>query len=57
MAEPTKEYRARIRVRLTDELLPSPVMSKADLEARLVDALGVGHPDSPIISVDVFDPR
>lgn len=57
LATPRKEYRVRIWVKLTDELLPSPVLSKAELEARLIDALEVGRPDSPIVSVVVDDPR
>ena len=57
MAEPRKEYRARIWVKLTDELLPSPVLSKEELQARLADALGVGNPQSPVVSVVVDDPR
>jgi len=57
MAEPSKEYRARIWVKLTDELLPSPVLSKADLQALVTEALGVGDPGSPIVSVVVDDPR
>lgn len=57
MAEPRKEYRARIWVKLTDELLPSPVLSKEEVEARLVEALEIGNPDSPIVSVAVEDPR
>ena len=57
MAELTKEYRARIRVKLTDELLPSPVLSKTELEAMLADALRAGHADSAVVSVDVHDPR
>jgi hypothetical protein len=57
MAEPRKEYRARIWVKLTDELLPSPVLSKEQLQARLVEALAVGDPQSPVASVVVEDPR
>lgn len=57
MAGPAKEYRARILVKLTDDLLPSPVLSKAELAARLVDALDIGDPDSPVVSVTVDDPR
>ncbi len=57
MAEPRKEYRARIWVRLTDDLLPSPVLSAAEVQARLADALGTNDPDSPIVSVVVDDPR
>jgi len=57
MAGLTKEYRARIRVKLTDELLPSPVLSKAELEAMLADALRAGQADSPVVSIDVHDPR
>ena len=57
MAGPTKEYRARIRVKLTDELLPSPVLSKEELQRLLADALGVGNADSPIVELSVYDPR
>jgi hypothetical protein len=57
MAGPTKEYRARIRVKLTDELLPSPVLSKEELQRLLADALGVGKADSPIVELSVYDPR
>jgi hypothetical protein len=57
MAKPTKEYRAHIRVKLTDELLPSPVLSKEELQALLIEALGIGRADSPVISVAVYDPR
>ena len=57
MAELTKEYRAWIRVRLTDDLLPSPVLSKEEVEARLRAALEVGNPDSPVVSVSVQDQR
>ncbi|MEE8330201.1 MAG: hypothetical protein V3R84_00335 [Acidimicrobiia bacterium] len=56
MTEPTKEYSARIRVKLTDDLLPAPLLSKAELEAHLVEALGVANPDTPIVSVTVYDP-
>ena len=55
MAEPTKEYGAHIRVRLTDDLLPSPVLSKEALQALLVEALRIGKPDSPVVSVAVHD--
>jgi hypothetical protein len=44
-------------VRLTDELLPSPVLSKEALQALLVEALGIGKPDSPVVSVAVHDRR
>ena len=57
MAEPRKEYRARIYVRLTDELLPSPQLSKEQLHALLTDALHAGRADSPVVSVMVEDPR
>jgi hypothetical protein len=57
MAEPTKEYRVVVRVKLTDELLPSPVMSKEELRQLLVEALNVGDPASPVVSVAVYDPR
>ena len=57
MAEPQKEYRARIWVKLTDELLPSPQLSKEQLRAMLVDALGAGQPGSPVVNVTVEDPR
>lgn len=56
MAEPTKEYRARIWVKLTDDLLPSPVISKSELQAQLVDSLNVGDSASPVVSVTVDDP-
>ncbi len=52
-----KEYRARIRVRLTDAMLPEPQLSKAELEALLREALKVGDADSPIASISVDDPR
>ncbi len=54
---PTKEYHARIRVKLTDELLPSPVLSGQELQDLLIEALNVGKPDSPIVTVSVRDPR
>ncbi len=57
MAEPRKEYRARIWVKLTDELLPSPVLSREEVEKLLVEALGLGAPDSPIAGIAVDDPR
>lgn len=54
--KPSKEYRARILVKLTDDLLPGPVLSKAEVERHLTEALNVGDPDSPIIAVMVDDP-
>ena len=57
MAGPTKEYRAVIRVKLTEELLPSPVVSKEQLQQLLVEALNVGSGESPVVSVAVYDPR
>jgi hypothetical protein len=57
MSGPTKEYRAFIRVKLTDEFLPSPVLSKEELQALMRDALNVGAADSPIVSVSVHDAR
>jgi hypothetical protein len=57
MAGPTKEYHVRIRVKLTDELLPSPLLSRAELESILAEALEVGTADSPIVSLSVRDPR
>lgn len=57
MAEPTKEYRAFIRVKLTDDLLPSPVLSQAELQSLLEDVLRTGQADSPVVSVSVSDPR
>ena len=56
-SEPTKEYRARIWVRLSDDFLHHALLSKAELEARLTDALGIGAEDSPIVSIRVDDPR
>ncbi len=57
MSGPTKEYRAFIRVKLTDDFLPSPVLSKEELQALMRDALQVGTADSPIVSVSVHDAR
>ena len=57
MSGPTKEYRAFIRVKLTDDFLPSPVLSKDELQALLRNALDVGGDDSPIVSVAVHDAR
>ncbi len=57
MAEPRKEYRARIWVRLTDDLLPSPKLSREDLQALLDEALASGRADSPVASIVVEDPR
>ena len=57
MAGPTKEYRAVVKVKLTDELLPSPVVSKEELQQLLVEALSAGSADSPVVSVAVYDPR
>lgn len=54
---PSKEYRARIFVRLSDDLLPTPVLSEAELGAQLTEALNAGKPDSPIVAVTVDDPR
>lgn len=54
--QPSKEYRARIMVKLTDDLLPQPVLSKAEVEAHLTEALKVGDADSPIAAVMVDDP-
>ena len=54
--EPSKEYRTRIWVRLSGGVLPTPALSKAELEAHLNDALAVGDPDSPIVSLRVDDP-
>ncbi|MDF1596407.1 MAG: hypothetical protein P1T08_09990 [Acidimicrobiia bacterium] len=56
-SKPSKEYRARIWVKLSDDFLPHPLLSKAELEARLTEALGVGTDDSPVASVRVDDPR
>ena len=56
MAEPRKEYHARIWVKLTDDLLPGPVLSKDELEAHLIEGLNVGRPDAPIVSLKVEDP-
>ena len=56
MTEPTKEYKARIWVKLTDDLLPGPVLSKAELQTHLTESLQVGDPHSPIVSLTVEDP-
>ena len=55
MAE--KEYRARVWVRLSDDILPQPLLSKAELESHLREALKPGGADSPIVSLVVEDPR
>ncbi len=55
-SEPAKEYRARIWVRLSDDFLPHPLLSKAELEARLVEVLQVGSTDSQVVSLRVDDP-
>jgi hypothetical protein len=57
LAEPRKEYRARIWVRLTDDFIPAPELSKAELEAHLTKALAVGEAGSPIAGLAVEDPR
>lgn len=54
---PSKEYRVRIFVRLSDDFLPTPVLSEAELGAQLTDVLNAGKPDSPILAVTVDDPR
>ena len=54
---PTKEYHVRIRVKLTDELLPSPVLSGQELQDLLTSVLKTGTAESPIVSVSVRDPR
>lgn len=55
MAE--KEYQVTIRVKLTEDMLPHPVLSKAELEALMSEALDVGGGDSPIASISVRDPQ
>ena len=52
-----KEYVARIRVKLTDDILPQPMLSREELQARLEEYLEAGNADSPIASVSVSDPR
>jgi hypothetical protein len=54
---PSKEYRARILVKLSDDILPTPVLSNTEVQGLLTEALNVGDPDSPIIAVVVDDPR
>ncbi len=56
-SKPSKEYRARIWVKLSDDFLPHPLLSKAELEDRLTEALGAGTDESPIASIRVDDPR
>ncbi len=56
MAEPRKEYRARIWVKLSEGILPQPALSKAELQAHLAERLEVDDPDSPIAAVAVDDP-
>ncbi len=55
--KPSKEYRVRVWVRLTDDMLPQPLMSRSELEAHLNDALGTADPESVILSIAVDDPR
>ena len=55
--QPSKEYRARIFVKLTDDILPQAVLSSDEVQAQLSEALGIGDPDSPIVSLTVDDPR
>ena len=55
--QPSKEYRARILVRLSDDFLPQPVLTKDEVEAHLREALNLDDPESPIIAVLVDDPR
>ena len=57
MAEPRKEYRARIWVKLTDDFLPSPELSKEQLQALLTEALRVGEVDSHVVALAVEDLR
>lgn len=54
---PSKEYRARIWVKLSDDFLPHPLLSKAELQEQLAEALDIGKPDSLIVSIRVDDPR
>ena len=54
---PSKEYRARILVKLSDDILPTPVLSSTEVQGLLTEALNVGDPDSSIIAVMVDDPR
>ena len=55
--QPSKEYRARILVKLTDDLLPTAMLSEAELGAHLSEALKAGQPESPIVAVMIDDPR
>ena len=57
MSEPTKDYRAWIRVKLSDGILPVPALSKEELAALLKERLDVGDAESPIVSVSVDDPQ
>jgi hypothetical protein len=54
---PSKEYRARIFVKLSDDILPLPRLSRDEVQGLVAESLKVGDPDSPIISVVVDDPR
>ncbi len=56
MTKPTKEYHARIGVKLSEDILPVPALSKDELYAYLIEHLSVGDPDSPIVSLSVGDP-
>ncbi len=55
--QPSKEYRARILVKLSDDILPTPVMSEAELQAHLMEVLHPGDAESPIVAVTIDDPR
>ena len=56
MAELTKECLARIRVKLSEDILPVPALSRDELHAYLVEHLSIDDPDSPIVSLSVGDP-
>ena len=55
--KPSKEYRARIFVKLTDDIPPQPMLTRVEVESHVSEALKAGDADSPIISVVVDDPR
>lgn len=55
--QPSKEYRARIWIKLSDDFLPHPLLSKEELATRLREVLEVGTAESPVLSVQVMDPR
>ncbi len=55
--KPSKEYRARIWVKLSEDILPQPEMSATELQEYLTKTLNVDGDDSLFTGVAVEDPR